>query len=157
MPTETLSATTVRAALLQSIEPAWRGLLADMSELGQEIEPSRLLFMVQLAPACLRVVVEARAPEPARLLMSPARLPDDNAILVAARDYLAGVLSAHEAGAADRALAFAGAEKNGHQLGGLYVLMRPATGETRAFLADTRKDLGESLDLGGIVGRMTAH
>jgi hypothetical protein len=152
----TLVAAAVKAQLLEALAPAWAGLLGDLQSNASTIEHERVLFMIQLAPARCRVVVEAREPEPARELVS-APLPSSNPVAIAARDYLAGVLSAHDDGAADRALDFVNAFRCGRRVGGLFVLVRPTTGETRAFLAKDGADLGESIDLGGIVGRMTAN
>lgn len=81
-------------------------------------------------------------------------LPDDGVSLrEAALRYTGGVLSAHDEGAAERALAYAQAWRDA----GFFLLVRPLTGETRLFLAKAGEDLSHSLDLGGIARLVTAH
>ena len=154
-----LVAGDVKAALLEAVAPLWAATLAGLSAQPDLAHPEEILFVVQLVPERIQVVREARPVEQPAVLLVSARFgavcaDDGSALRDALAAYVAGVLSAHVPEAADRALRYARATRG---VGGLLLAVRPATGETRLFLARPGADLGSALDLGGIGEQLTVH
>jgi hypothetical protein len=136
---------------MAALAPVVHGVVA------QQLVPfDDLLLVVQISPPVVQVV-RAAAPERPAVLISRGpigALPDGDALLDCVTAYAGAVLSAHDEAAAVAALGLA---LDAQDKGGLFLLVHPASGETKLFLAAVGEDLRAALDLGGIVRRVTVH
>ena len=145
-----LVAREVKQRLLGALESVWGATLAGLHVEPGVAAPEDVLFVVQLEPACVRVVKQAREGGPALELvrMTARMLPDDgHALEDATRAYVAGTLSALAPEMAEQAFRYAEAV---NRRGGFLLIVRPLDGETRLYLAKAGEDLSTALDLGGI-------
>lgn len=154
-----LVAGEVKQALLEALGTTWRATLDGLAVQPEAAAPEEILFAIQLVPERIQIIREASGQRRSECLVSAVFSgvcsDDGTALREAAHAYVAGILAAHVEDAADRALRYARATRG---QGGLLLVVRPWTGQTRLFLAKAGEDLSNALDLGGIENApMRAH